>query len=176
MLRKIIAGIAVAGVLSLGVTAGPGRRGRCAGAATPSSTTSTAARCAKLPAVVAKVQKVEAKLAARLPKAQAREATLRSEGQDEAGRRPGEPGDQDREPREQGQRAAGQGPGDLQRQRQHRGHGVDRRLSRVHSVDQEGLRVATVGEIRRWATVWWPRCGLRACDRAPGVADLGRIP
>ncbi len=74
MLRKIIAGTAVAGVLTFGVVG-------IAGASTPASgTTNTAAKCAKLPAVQARVQKLESKFGAALPKAQAREAKLRSEG------------------------------------------------------------------------------------------------
>ena len=81
MIRKIIAGTAVAGALSVGVTglATAGGAG-AAGAATPSSAGSTASRCTRLPHIEAKVHKVESKLAARLPKVQTREATLNSEG------------------------------------------------------------------------------------------------
>lgn len=74
MLRKIIAGTAAAGALTFGVVG-------IAGASTPpSGATSTAAKCAKLPAVQARVQKFESKLGALLPKAEAREAKLKSEG------------------------------------------------------------------------------------------------
>jgi delta 1-pyrroline-5-carboxylate dehydrogenase len=78
MLRKIIVGTAVAGVLTFGAAG-------IAGAAT--STTPSASSgsnlskvCAKLPKAEARIQKVEAALAARLPKAEAREAKLKSEG------------------------------------------------------------------------------------------------
>ena len=53
-----------------------------AGASTPatSGTSSPPAKCSKLPALQARVQKVESRISARLPKAEAREATLKSEG------------------------------------------------------------------------------------------------
>ena len=74
MFRTIIAGTAVAGALSLGRGGRwPGRQEQRAAASTPAS---TSARCAKLPALQAKVQKVESKVTARLPKVEAREATL----------------------------------------------------------------------------------------------------
>jgi hypothetical protein len=78
MLRKIIAGTAVAGALTFGAAG-------IAGAATPttsggSSGANITAMCAKLPKVEARVHKVEAALAARAPKAEAREAKLKSEG------------------------------------------------------------------------------------------------
>ena len=74
MLRRIIAGTAVAGALTLGVAG-------VAGAATPSSGTGTsgtpsATACAR----VSKVQNLEAKLNAWLPKAQAREAKATAAG------------------------------------------------------------------------------------------------
>src|SRR5271163_1301845 len=72
MFRTIIAGAAVAGALTFGAAG-------IAGAATP-STGSTgadkAALCAKLPAVQARVLKLEAKVTTWVPKAQAREVTL----------------------------------------------------------------------------------------------------
>jgi hypothetical protein len=81
MLRKIIAGTAVAGALTFGAAGIAG-----AATTTPSSGSSgssganLAKVCAKLPAAEARIQKLEAALATRLPKAEAREATLRSEG------------------------------------------------------------------------------------------------
>jgi hypothetical protein len=75
MLRRIIAGTAVAGSLVLGVAG-------FAGAATPSSGTSTASPkvCGRLATIEARVQAVEAKVNARIAKAQAREANLQTEG------------------------------------------------------------------------------------------------
>jgi len=81
MLRKIIAGTAVAGALTFGAAG-------IAGAATPttpstsggSSGANHAALCARLSKVESRVHRIEAALAARLPKAEAREATLKSEG------------------------------------------------------------------------------------------------
>jgi phage shock protein A len=76
MFRTIIAGAAVAGALTFGAAG-------IAGASTPapgSTSAHKAALCAKLPALQAKVQKVEAKVATWVPKAQAREATLRTDG------------------------------------------------------------------------------------------------
>ncbi len=77
MLRRIIAGTAVAGALTFGVAG-------VAGAATPSSGTSTstpsAKVCARLGTIESRVQKFEAKVNARIPKAEAREAKLRGAG------------------------------------------------------------------------------------------------
>jgi uncharacterized protein (DUF342 family) len=83
MLRKIIAGTAVAGALTFGAAGIAG----AATSTTPSTPSggSTGANlstmCAKLPKIEARVQKVEAALAARAPKAEAREAKLKSEGE-----------------------------------------------------------------------------------------------
>jgi hypothetical protein len=79
MFRTIIAGAAVAGALTFGAAG-------IAGASTPStgSTGSTGAgvpaRCAKLPALQARVQKAEAKVATWVPKAEAREAKVKAAG------------------------------------------------------------------------------------------------
>jgi hypothetical protein len=77
MLRRIIAGTAVAGALTLGVAG-------VAGAATPSSGTSkntpSAQVCSRLPKIEARVQTYEAKVNARIPKAEAREAKARAAG------------------------------------------------------------------------------------------------
>jgi hypothetical protein len=75
MFGKIIAGTAVAGLLAFGVVG-------MAGASTPaaSGTSNPPAKCAKLPALQARVQKVESRISARLPKAEAREAQLKSAG------------------------------------------------------------------------------------------------
>ena len=78
MLRRIIAGTAVAGALTLGVAG-------VAGAATPSSGTSTSYVCrprcvAGWPKIEARVQTFEAKVNARIPKAQAREAKATDRG------------------------------------------------------------------------------------------------
>ena len=90
MFRTIIAGAAVAGALTFGAAG-------IAGASTPATgSTPPPARppptrpalCAKLPAVQAKVQKVEAKVATWVPKAQAREATLKTAGKTQARRTP----------------------------------------------------------------------------------------
>jgi hypothetical protein len=76
MFRTIIAGTAVAGALTFGAAG-------IAGAATTPNTptgTNTAAKCAKLPALQAKVQAREAKVNAWVPKAQAREAKANASG------------------------------------------------------------------------------------------------
>jgi hypothetical protein len=79
MFRKIIAGTAVAGALTLGLAG-------VAGADTPSSSTgntgtSVAARCAKLPQLQSKVQQREAKVNNTLiPRLQARENTAKTNG------------------------------------------------------------------------------------------------
>jgi uncharacterized protein (DUF342 family) len=81
MLRKIIAGTAVAGALTFGAAG-------IAGAAAPttpstpsggSSGAQLSTLCAKLPKAEARVRQMEAALASRLPKAQAREAKLMRE-------------------------------------------------------------------------------------------------
>ena len=78
MLRKIIAGTAVAGALTFGAV---GIAGASTTPGTPTPTgTNMAAKCAKLPALQAKVQALESKVNARLPKAEAREASLKAAG------------------------------------------------------------------------------------------------
>ena len=79
MFRRIIAGTAVAGALTLGLagaagaaTGSTGSTGS-AGANAPAITSSTTV-CSLLPELQARVQKAESKLAADLPKAQAAEA------------------------------------------------------------------------------------------------------
>ena len=80
MLRRIIAGTAVAGALALGVAGGAG----VAGAATPSSGTSggtpSPTVCARLTKIEARVQRLETNLNARIPKAEEREAKARAAG------------------------------------------------------------------------------------------------
>jgi hypothetical protein len=75
MFRKIIAGTAVAGALTFGMAG-------IAGAATTSTPTGTpsAALCAKAAKVEARIQTFEAQVNARIPKAEAREATARAAG------------------------------------------------------------------------------------------------
>ena len=65
MFRTVIAGAAVAGALTFGAAG-------IAGASTPASgsTATSATLCAKLPAIQAKVQKVEAKVTNWVPKAE----------------------------------------------------------------------------------------------------------
>jgi hypothetical protein len=78
MVRSIIAGTAVAGALTVGVAGG------IAGAATTGSGTSggtpSAAACARVPKVEARVHAWEGKIAQRLPKAEAREAKAKAAG------------------------------------------------------------------------------------------------
>jgi hypothetical protein len=78
MFRRIIAGTAVAGALTIGVAG-------VAGAATTSSGTGTsgtpsATLCAKAAKVEARIHTIEGKIAQRLPKAEAREAKARAAG------------------------------------------------------------------------------------------------
>jgi len=76
MFRTIIAGAAVAGSLTFGAAA-------VAGASTPATGgtgADKAALCAKLPAIQARVQKVEAKVTTWVPKAHAREAAAKTAG------------------------------------------------------------------------------------------------
>jgi hypothetical protein len=76
MFRTVIAGAAVAGALTFGAAG-------IAGASTPttgSTGTPSASVCAKLPALQAKVQKVEAKVATWVPKAEARETKAKDAG------------------------------------------------------------------------------------------------
>jgi hypothetical protein len=74
MFRTVIAGAAVAGALTFGVAG-------IAGASTTGTTgTPTAAQCAKLPALQAKVQKLEAKVSTWVPKAEARETKAKDAG------------------------------------------------------------------------------------------------
>ena len=73
MFRTVIAGAAVAGALTFGAAG-------IAGASTPATGTPTAAQCAKLPALQAKVQKVEAKVSTWVPQAEARETKAKDAG------------------------------------------------------------------------------------------------
>lgn len=76
MFRRIIAGTAVAGALTVGVAG-------VAGAATTSTGTSgtpSAATCAKAAKVEARIHTIEGKIAQRLPKAEAREAKAKADG------------------------------------------------------------------------------------------------
>jgi hypothetical protein len=78
MFRKIIAGTAIAGALTLGVAGAAGAATGSTGAG-PAITPSTTV-CSLLPQIQSHVQKVEARLAADLPKAQAREASAKTAG------------------------------------------------------------------------------------------------
>ena len=76
MFRTVIAGAAVAGALTFGAAG-------IAGASTPttgSTGSPSAAACAKLPTLQAKVQKVEAKVSTWVPKAEGREAKAKAAG------------------------------------------------------------------------------------------------
>jgi hypothetical protein len=76
MFRTIIAGAAVAGALTFGAAG-------IAGASTPATSgtgANKAALCARLPAIQARVQKVEAKVTTWVPKAEAREAAAKTAG------------------------------------------------------------------------------------------------
>jgi hypothetical protein len=81
MIRKIIAGTAVAGALTLGLAGAAGAAAGTTGSTgagtiiTPSTTV-----CSLLPQIKTHVQNVEARLAADLPKAQAREAAAKAAG------------------------------------------------------------------------------------------------
>ena len=79
MFRRIIAGTAVVGALTLGLAgaagASTGGTDNSGVVITPSTTV-----CSLLPQIQARVQKVEAKLAADLPKAQAAEAKAKAAG------------------------------------------------------------------------------------------------
>lgn len=71
MLKRIIATAVLGGALTLGVAG-------VAGASPPAGATHP--RCAKAPAALARIAKLEAKANAWLPKAEQREATATSEG------------------------------------------------------------------------------------------------
>jgi hypothetical protein len=80
MYRRIIAGTAIVGSLTLGLAG-------AAGAASPSGSTGTGAAitpsttvCSLLPQFQARVQKLESKVSAEVPKAQAREAKAKAAG------------------------------------------------------------------------------------------------
>jgi hypothetical protein len=77
MLRRMIAGTAVAGALTLGVAGG-------AGAASPGNGTNTITPtprvCSRLSKIESRVQAYEAKVSAHIPEAEAREAALRAAG------------------------------------------------------------------------------------------------
>jgi hypothetical protein len=80
MFRRIIAGTAVAGALTLGLAG-------AAGAASPSGSTGAGAAitpsttvCSLLPQLQSHVQKLEGKVTAKLPQAQAREAKAKAAG------------------------------------------------------------------------------------------------
>jgi hypothetical protein len=79
MFRKIIAGTAVAGALTLGMAGIAGASTGSTVNSGPAITGSTTV-CSLLPQIQARVQKVETKLAADLPKAQAREAKAKAAG------------------------------------------------------------------------------------------------
>ncbi len=80
MFRKIIAGTAVVGALTLGLAGMAGASTGSTGNTSNGSTaiTSSTTVCSLLPQLQARVQNVESKLAADLPKAQAREAKAKA--------------------------------------------------------------------------------------------------
>jgi hypothetical protein len=87
MLRTVVAGTAVVGALTFGAVGIAGATTPSTSSTAPTTTTPSSgqnsgppAKCAKLPAVAARVQKAEGKLNARLPKVEAREAKLTSAG------------------------------------------------------------------------------------------------
>jgi len=79
MFRKIIAGTAVAGALTLGLAGAAGAATGSTSNTGPAITSSTTV-CSLLPQIQARVQKVESRLAAELPKAQDREAKAKAAG------------------------------------------------------------------------------------------------
>ena len=95
MFRTIIAGAAVAGALAFGAA---GIAGAAISDRRLDGRRHKAALCAKLPAIQAKVQKVEAKVTTWVPKAQAREATLKADGKTQPRRRHRQTNHQDPEP------------------------------------------------------------------------------
>ena len=143
MFRTIIAGAAVAGALTFGAAGIAGastaghrhRRGN-----DPAITPSTTVRQAR-PTIQAKVQKVEAKVATWVPKAQAREAKAKAAGHTKLRRRHRQPDHQGAEPRDQGQRAAGQGS------RRRAAPRDERRLTNASRCGEGGHRP---GRPRRW--------------------------
>ena len=82
MFRTIIAGAAVAGALTFGAAGIAGASTTATGnsGATAATGADKAALCAKLPAIQAKVQKVEGKVTTWIPKAQAREDKAKTAG------------------------------------------------------------------------------------------------
>ena len=85
MLQRIIAGMAVVGALTLGLAGAAGAATGSSGSTGNSGTnapaiTSSTTVCSLLPKIEARVQKVESKLAADLPKAQAAEAKAKAAG------------------------------------------------------------------------------------------------
>jgi hypothetical protein len=79
MFRKLIAGTAMAGALALGVA---GTAGAASTTATGSAGTGATAAtlCARLPNVESRIHTYEGKVAASLPKAEAREAKAKAAG------------------------------------------------------------------------------------------------
>jgi hypothetical protein len=80
MFRTLMAGSAIAGALTLGAAGVAGAATTPAGGATGATGASAATLCSKLPTIVAKVNRFEGAVAARLPKAEAREAKARAAG------------------------------------------------------------------------------------------------
>jgi hypothetical protein len=94
MFRRIIAGTAVAGALTLGLAGAAGAATGTAGSTGNTGTnapaiTSSTTVCSLLPKVQARVQKLESKLSADLPKAQAAEAKAKAAGHTKLGDRIG---------------------------------------------------------------------------------------
>ena len=107
MFRKIIAGTAVAGALTLGMAGIAGASTGSTGNTGPAITGSTTV-CSLLPQIQDRVQKLESKLAADLPKAQAREAKAKAAGHTKLADWHCQPHHEDPGPRDQGQHAPGQ--------------------------------------------------------------------
>lgn len=86
MIRKIIAGTAMAGALTLAVAGMAGAATTSTGSTgnTGTSGTPSATMCAKAAKVEARIQKWESNVATRLPKAQAREAKAKAAGHTKA--------------------------------------------------------------------------------------------
>jgi hypothetical protein len=94
MFRRIIAGTAVVGALTLGLAGAAGAATGTTGSTGNTGTnapaiTSSTTVCSLLPKIEARVQKVESKLAADLPKAQAAEAKAKAAGHTKLGDRIG---------------------------------------------------------------------------------------
>jgi hypothetical protein len=80
MFRKIIAGTAITGALTLGLAGAAGAAGSTGSTGAGPAISPTTTVCSLLPQMQARVQKLESKLAAGLTKAQAAEAKAKAAG------------------------------------------------------------------------------------------------